>query len=275
MNIAADYYAVMANPVGHSKSPLIHSIFANQTGEKLRYDALLAELDDFETDVSKFFENKGKGLNISLPFKQRAWKLAGQLTDSARLAGAVNTLWKDDQGQLWGDTTDGVGMVRDITLNHRIPMFGKRILVLGAGGAVRGVLEPILAEGPAEIVIANRTLSRAEELVELFGDFGTLSSCPFAEIGGAFDLIINGTAASLQGDVPPLPESVIGKQTAVYDLMYGPQETAFNTWARELGAARVMDGLGMLVEQAAETFFIWRGVRPQTASVIDEIRAGF
>ncbi|WP_281647343.1 shikimate dehydrogenase [Parendozoicomonas sp. Alg238-R29] len=272
MNVAADQYAVMGNPIGHSKSPAIHAMFAKQTGEKLRYEALLVPTEEFSEAVEQFYSNKGLGLNITVPFKQDAWNKAERMTDRARRAGAVNTLWKDETGALWGDTTDGVGLVRDITVNHKVDIEGRRVLVLGAGGAVRGVLESILEKNPSAVVVANRTVSRAEELVKLFGELGNISACGFSEAEGPFDLIINGTSASLQGECPPLPQTAINQQTTVYDMMYGVEETVFNRWARERGAQTVIDGLGMLVEQAAESFSIWRNKRPETAQVIAKFR---
>ena len=265
-----DQYAVMGNPIHHSKSPQIHKAFAAQTGELLEYRAIHVELDGFEEAVSQFFaeENNGKGLNITVPFKQQAWELADQLTDRAKRAGAVNTLWKDENNQLWGDTTDGVGLVRDITINNNVSIQGKRVLVLGAGGAVRGILQPLLEQNPEGVVIANRTVSRAEELAELFSDLGPITASGFEQVAGSFDLIINGTAASLQGDVPPLPESVITGTTVTYDMMYGKELTVFSQWARAKGARKTVDGLGMLVEQAAESFSIWRKVRPATSGLI-------
>lgn len=276
MNTAVGQYAVMGNPIGHSKSPIIHAMFAEQTQEKLRYEALLVATDGFAEAVEQFYTENGHGLNVTVPFKQDAWELAECMTDRARRAGAVNTLWKDDAGKLWGDTTDGVGLVRDITENHNIAITGKRVLVLGAGGAVRGVLEPVLEQCPAEIVVANRTVSRAEELVKLFGELGKVSACGLSpeqiEEQGAFDLVINGTSASLEGECPPLPTSLITADVAVYDMMYGADDTVFNRWAKSQGAVQVMDGLGMLVEQAAESFSIWRGKRPETSAVIQKLR---
>ena len=270
-----DQYAVMGNPIKHSKSPQIHTAFAAQTGQQLEYKAIYVELDGFAQAVSEFFseKNQGKGLNITVPFKQKAWELADQLTERARRAGAVNTLWKDHQGQLWGDTTDGVGLVRDIIQNHNVTIQGKRVLVLGAGGAVRGVLQPLLEQQPQEIVIANRTVSRAEELTKLFGDLGQITASGFEQVAGSFDIIINGTAASLQGDIPPLPESVIMGTTVTYDMMYGKEPTVFNQWAQAKGAQKTLDGLGMLVEQAAESFSIWRQKRPATQEVIASLLA--
>ena len=272
MNVAADQYAVAGNPIEHSKSPVIHSLFAEQTGEKIRYGAILAPVDGFEKTVAQFFEDQGKGLNVTVPFKQEAWALADRLTGRAQRAGAVNTLWKDEQGVLWGDTTDGVGLICDIVKNHGHPVAGKRVLVLGAGGAVRGILEPLLEQSPSEVVIANRTVSRAEDLAKLFAKCGHLTASGFESTEGAFDLVINGTSTSLQGECPPLPDSSLTPETVVYDMMYGAGETVFNQWASQKGAGTTIDGLGMLVEQAAESFSIWRNVRPETRPVVAKIR---
>lgn len=266
-----DVYAVMGNPIGHSKSPRIHGLFAAQTGENLRYTAIEASLDGFETEVRHFFQEGGNGLNITVPFKERAWQLVDRKQPRAELAGAVNTIWSLN-GELVGDNTDGIGLVQDLIGNQGCMLREQRILVVGAGGAVRGILEPLLERKPAEVTIANRTLAKAEQLVELFGHLGPLRASRFEDLDGPYDLIINGTSASLAGELPPLPTSVIGPHTQVYDMMYGNQETPFNRWAREQGAAKVMDGLGMLVEQAAESFSVWRGVRPETAPVIDVLR---
>ncbi len=268
-----DRYAVIGNPVGHSKSPAIHAAFAGQTGQAMTYEALLAPLDGFSDVVSSFFESGGKGLNITVPFKLEAWQMAERRTERAELAGAVNTLWRSDDGCLWGDTTDGIGMVTDIASNHGITITGKRILVLGAGGAVRGVLQSLLEQNPDSVVIANRTLSKAETLADLFRSAGAISAAGFETLDGVFDLVINGTSASLQGGVPPIPESVISRDSHVYDMMYGAEKTAFMQWAESRGVALAVDGLGMLVEQAAESFAIWRGVRPETGPVIGKVRA--
>lgn len=269
-----DLYAVVGHPIGHSKSPWIHSRFAEQTGEDLEYTAIQAALDGFEKTVTDFFARGGRGLNITLPFKREAFDLADQLTERARVAGAVNTLYPDAEGRLVGDNTDGAGLITDLCHNHGANLEGKRVLVVGAGGAVRGVLEPVLACRPAEIIIANRTLSKAEELVTLFASQGAISASAFDALGGSFDIIINGTSASLAGSLPPLPASIVAPHTLAYDMMYGAEVTVFNQWAREQGAASALDGLGMLVEQAAESYYLWRQKRPDTAPVIQALRAG-
>ncbi|MEE3118095.1 MAG: shikimate dehydrogenase [Pseudomonadota bacterium] len=270
-----DLYAVVGNPISHSKSPRIHSLFARETGEPVEYTAIQAPLEDFAGTVTQFFERGGKGLNVTVPFKEEAWKLAKRRTERAEKAGAANTLFLDEQGLLTADNTDGCGIVRDLVDNHGVALAGARILVLGAGGAVRGVLGPILAQGPASVTIANRTLARAQDLVSLFAPVAgaaRLDACGFEQPTEPFDLIINGTSASLQGDLPPLSPEVIGEHTVVYDMMYSLQTTTFNQWALEQGAQIVHDGLGMLVEQAAESFRIWRGVSPATLPVVEQLR---
>jgi shikimate dehydrogenase len=270
-----DLYAVVGHPISHSKSPRIHSLFASQTGEPVEYTAIQAPLDDFHGTVRQFFKRGGKGLNVTVPFKEQAWTMAEHRTTRAEKAGAANTLYLDKDQALVADNTDGVGIVRDLFNNHGVAPEGARILVLGAGGAVRGVLGPILAEQPVSVTIANRTVAKAEALVRLFApDAGIteLSACGFNESEDAFDLVINGTSASLKGDLPPVSPGIIGPDTVVYDMMYSLQTTTFNQWALDNNARRVFDGLGMLVEQAAESFYVWRGVRPDTASVIEELR---
>ncbi|WP_137822130.1 shikimate dehydrogenase [Pseudomonas sp. D(2018)] len=267
-----DSYCVFGNPIGHSKSPLIHRLFAEQTGQQLTYEAVLAPLDDFTGCARQFFET-GKGGNVTVPFKEQAYQLAGSLSARAQRAGAVNTLKKLDDDSLLGDNTDGAGLVRDLTRNAGLSLSGKRILLLGAGGAARGVIEPILAEKPAALVIANRTVEKAEALAQLFAELGPVSASGFDWLEEPVDLIINGTSASLAGDLPPISPSLIKPgHTVCYDMMYGKEMTAFNRWAAEHGAARTLDGLGMLVEQAAEAFLLWRGVLPDSGPVLAELR---
>jgi shikimate dehydrogenase len=268
-----DRYAVMGNPIAHSKSPQIHRLFAQQTGQSLSYQAILVEKHRFAEAVAEFLTAGGKGLNVTVPFKQEAWQIADQLSARAQRAGAVNTLMLREPGSLFGDNTDGVGLVRDLTANLAVELSGKRLLLLGAGGAARGVLGPLLEQQPTHLVIANRTAERAEQLSDLFSDIGALTGCGFAALGGeAFDVVINATAAGLRGEVPDLPEGIIGPQTCCYDMMYGSAPTAFMRYAQQRGARRAFDGLGMLVEQAAESFRLWRGVKPATGPVIDFLR---
>ena len=267
-----DRYVVFGNPIGHSKSPLIHRLFAEQTGEALDYSTLLAPLEDFTGCAREFFLH-GRGANVTVPFKEEAYRLASALTERAQRAGAVNTLSKLADGSLLGDNTDGAGLVRDLTVNAGLSLAGKRILLLGAGGAVRGALEPLLAQQPASLIIANRTVEKAELLAELFDDLGPVSASGFDWLSEPVDLIINATSASLSGDVPPIASSLIDAgKTFCYDMMYAKEPTAFCRWATEHGAAVAMDGLGMLVEQAAEAFYLWRGVRPDSAPVLAQLR---
>ena len=268
-----DKYAVMGNPIAHSKSPRIHTLFAEQTGQDIEYSAILVERGGFPEAVAGFAAGGGKGLNVTVPFKEEAWELAATHSPRAERAGAVNTLLLTADGNHFGDNTDGAGLVRDLTGNHHCEIAGRRVLLVGAGGAARGVLEPLLGAHPASLVIANRTASKAVELARRFGDLGRVAGCGLDDISGqAFDLVINATAASLLGAVPALPESVISSDTWCYDMMYGDEPTAFMHWAAGLEAAATLDGLGMLVEQAAESFRLWRGVRPDTAPVIRALR---
>ncbi len=262
-----DRYAVFGHPIAHSKSPQIHTAFARQTGQDMRYEAIPAPLDGFAESVAAFIAAGGRGANVTVPFKEEAFRLASRLSPRAQRAGAVNTLSFDADGIL-GDNTDGAGLVADLTRNLNCALAGKRILLLGAGGAARGVIEPLLDQQPAALVIANRTVSRAEELADLFGR--GVHACGFDAVDTPFDLVINATAASLAGDLPPLSPRVFTADTLAYDMMYG-RDTPFLNFARTHGA-RTADGLGMLVEQAAEAFCLWRGVRPDTAPVIAALR---
>ena len=262
-----DRYAVFGHPIAHSKSPQIHAAFARQTGEDVVYEARLAPLDGFADSVAQFIAAGGRGANVTVPFKEEAFKLANRLSPRAQRAGAVNTLVFDVEG-IAGDNTDGAGLVADLTRNLNRSLAGKRILLLGAGGAARGVIEPLLEQQPAALVIANRTLSRAQELAELFGH--GITACSFDAADAPFDVVINATAASLAGELPPLSPRIFTPNTLAYDMMYG-RDTPFLSFARTHGAA-ASDGLGMLVEQAAEAFYVWRGVRPETAAVIAALR---
>jgi shikimate dehydrogenase len=269
----SDQYAVIGNPVAHSKSPFIHASFARQTAQDLDYTRILAQPGEFTQRVRDFFRDGGKGLNVTVPFKQEAFALAASLSPQASLAGAVNTLMLDREGQLYGHNTDGIGLVRDITRNFAESLHGKRLLVLGAGGATRGILQPLLEQGPASLFIANRTAGKARELAAIFSNLGPVQGGGFDEVADTgFDWILNATAASLQGELPPLPDAVVAPTTACYDLMYGAVPTIFCKWALTLGARRAIDGLGMLVEQAAEAFLLWRGLRPDTAQVLQDLR---
>ncbi|MDP2827956.1 MAG: shikimate dehydrogenase [Sulfuricellaceae bacterium] len=263
-----DQYAVIGNPIAHSKSPLIHAEFARQTGQDLVYSAMLAPLDGFELAIRAFQSDGGKGLNVTVPFKQDAWRLATRRTQRAELAQAVNTL-KFDGAEVLGDNTDGAGLVRDVLSNLGFVIRGKRILLMGAGGAARGVILPLLGESPSLLAIANRTPARAHELAQQFAEHGDISSGDYASLAGChFDLVINATSSSLSNKLPPLPEGVFSTGCLAYDMMYGKGLTPFLQFAQTNGAARLADGLGMLVEQAAESFFLWRGVRPDTLPVM-------
>lgn len=273
MSSNIDRYAVFGNPIAHSKSPLIHRLFAEQTEQTLEYSAQLAEMGEFETAVNNFINDNGKGLNITVPFKEDAWTCATQHSERARRAGAVNTLRVEADGSLYGDTTDGVGLVRDLTQNKNITLKDKRILIIGAGGAVRGVIEAILEQQPALLLITNRTKEKAVQLAKDFSDLGNIKGCGLDEIGTQrFEVIINGTSASLQGKLPALPTSIFAENSCSYDMMYGAKPTAFMQWSSQHGATNVFDGLGMLVEQAAESFYLWRKVKPETREVIQQLR---
>ncbi len=271
-----DRYAVMGNPIGHSLSPRIHKAFADETNQLLDYSAMLVGEGEFPLAVSRFFAEGGKGLNVTLPFKQEAWALSDELSSEAKLAGAVNTLFQNKDGKLQGHNTDGIGLIRDIKSNYNCSIKGKNILVLGAGGATRGILLPLLRERPESICIVNRTLSKAEELVEIFSKYGDIKACGYGELSekkaNKVDWIINASSASLEGELPPVPDDILSKEAVCYDLMYAQEETVFCQWAQRGGAIKVMNGLGMLVEQAAESFYLWRGVRPATDSVIMSLK---
>jgi shikimate dehydrogenase len=269
-----DRYAVMGNPVAHSKSPRIHAMFSQQLRQRVEYSAIHVDEGGFPQAVDQFRANGGKGLNVTVPFKQEAFRLADHLSERARIAQAVNTLRFEADGKLFGDNTDGAGLVHDLERNLRVQLKGKRILVLGAGGAVRGVLHPLLHRNPALLLVANRTVAKARELAGEFAQYGKVEACGFDELRGKhFDLVINGTAASLKGEIPPLPDNLFTTHALAYDMMYGAQSKPFLDWAATHGAATVTDGLGMLVEQAAESYLLWRGVRPETRSVIEKLRA--
>jgi shikimate dehydrogenase len=273
-----DKYAVVGNPINHSLSPQIHTLFAQQTGQVLEYHALPLDPDLFEKQLQTLILADYQGVNVTVPFKEKAWALSDRLSPRARDAEAVNTLIFQSDGQIAGDNTDGIGMTRDLVNNHKILIRHRKILILGAGGAARGVLGPLLAQKPDLVAIANRTLQRAVDLVEQFSDpmkhDTELQSLAYKELDQQrFDLIINATSAGLNDEVPPLPDNILGVNTICYDMMYNLERpTAFVKWARDRGALREFDGLGMLVEQAAESFFIWRGIRPDTADIIAQLR---
>lgn len=271
----SDRYAVMGDPIGHSKSPLIHRLFAEQTHQAMEYEAILVPGESFVPALARFWLEGGRGCNCTVPLKERAFahlmQSPHQLSARARHARAVNTLVLREDGSLMGDNTDGVGLIRDLQINHQVSLQGSRVLILGAGGAARGIVQPILESSPSAVVVANRTPERALELVADFESQGRLSAETFDRLGGPFDLILNATAASLTGEIPPLPNDLLAASAICYDLAYGSEPTPFVKWANHQGAAKSLDGLGMLVEQAAEAFWLWRGIRPDTRPVIDRL----
>lgn len=268
-----DRYAVFGHPISHSRSPWIHTQFAAQTGQSLVYTAVDIAPDQFEAEVGKFFEEGGRGLNITVPYKERAWAAAINRSPAVTIARAANTLFLDANGELCAENTDGVGLLTDLVQNHGAEISGKRILVLGAGGAVRGVLPALLEGAPRQVCILNRTFDKAQTLANLFaGDIDVSAIEAGASVDVAFDFIINGTSAGLSGDLPVVPEGSVDSNSWCYDMVYGRGETAFQKWARLQSARKSLDGLGMLVEQAARAFLIWRGVSPDTRDVIERLR---
>lgn len=270
-----DRYAVIGNPIDHSKSPQLQMAFARQTGQDIVYERILGARDRFSQHIEEFRSQGGKGLNITVPFKVEAFDLAGERTPRSRMAGATNTYLFRDNGEILGDNTDGVGIVRDIAGNLGHDFKNRRILILGAGGAVRGIILPILEEQPREIVIANRTPSTAQELAEVFSPFAgktEISGGDFAGTRGHFDIIINGTSSSLSSQTLPLNRDIWSSESLAYDMVYQNRPTPFMDLARACGCGKISDGLGMLVEQGAESFFLWRGIRPDTAAVIRMLR---
>lgn len=268
-----DQYKVFGNPIAQSRSPDIHMAFAQQTGQALDYDKQLVEVDGFAEAAEDFFRSGGKGLNITSPFKADAFVFASDLTERARVAGAVNTLIKQDNGAILGDNTDGVGMITDMTQRLGWPMRDKKVLLLGAGGAARGVLLPCLQQHPVSLTVANRTAAKAEKLADAFAPYGAVEACGFTDLEGQhFDVVINATSAGLHGELPPIPVSLFGAGTAVYDMTYAAKPTPFLEWVQAQGAGNWSDGLGMLVGQAAESFFMWRGVRPEIEPVLKMLR---
>lgn len=267
-------FAVYGNPIKHSKSPLIHSAFAAQFGHRVEYRAVRVELGDFARAARAFFEGGGAGLNVTVPFKSEAYALAAHPSERARRAGAANTLYPDASGELVADNTDGLGLVRDMVINLGWSVQGARVLVLGAGGAARGVLEPLLREHPHSLYVANRTAGKARALVQEFVGLGTLGGGGFADLHGReFDLVINATSAGLAGEMPDLPASILTERSCCYDMVYGCEPTPFMRWAAQHAVWAVADGLGMLVEQAAESYFRWHRARPETRPVIQHVRA--
>lgn len=268
----AERYGVMGYPVSHSRSPVIHRLFALQTGQNIQYELLQVAPEKLEQAVRQFQRTGGKGLNITVPHKRPVSRLCDQLSERASTAGAVNTLAFQDN-EIFGDNTDGIGLLRDLAVNLGLNLEGAKILILGAGGATRGITGPLLEMLPESLVIANRTLEKAEVIADHFSRSGPVTACRFDEVpaAGTYDLVINATSGGIKGKTPPYPASAVGEGTFCYDLSYGLQPTPFSVWAKEQGAARSVMGWGMLVEQAAESFHIWRGVRPNTAPVLKQI----
>lgn len=266
-----DRYAVMGNPIAHSKSPRIHTLFAEQTNQKIEYTAIQVDTGGFVHAVGNFQVSGGKGLNITVPFKEEAWTYVDKRTDRAELAGAVNTI-KFEKDYVLGDNTDGVGLVKDLLHNHAIELKNKKILLMGAGGAARGVIAPLLEQQPELLEIANRTVDKAVALESIFKHLGNIKACSYDGLESKYDIVINATAASLAGDLPPIPPGCVSAETFCYDMMYAAQPTVFMNWANQQGVIRCSDGLGMLVGQAAESFYIWRGIMPDIKIVITQLR---
>lgn len=270
--MTVDRYGVMGYPVAHSRSPVIHQLFAQQTGQEMRYELLRVAPEKLEEAVRQFQRTGGKGLNITVPHKQAVMRLTDHLSERATTAGAANTLTFRNN-EIYGENTDGIGLLRDLVVNQGINLDGARLLILGAGGATRGILGPLLEMQPAELVIANRTVAKAQDLAARFSDQGSVGACGFDDVPSdrAFDLVINATSAGVRGETPPYPARAVGPATGCYDLSYGASPTPFCRWAREHGAGKVLMGWGMLIEQAAESFHIWRGIRPDTAPVLKQL----
>lgn len=270
--IVIDRYGVMGYPVSQSRSPVIHRLFAMQTNLEIQYELLQVTPEKLEEAIRQFQRTGGKGLNLTAPHKRTACRLVDNLSQRASIAGAVNTLDFRD-GEIFGDNTDGIGLLRDLVVNLELNLKGINILILGAGGATRGIVGPLLEMEPTSICIANRTMERAEKLVKCFDDDSPITACPFDAVPDSepYQLVINATSAGLRGETPPYPTTAISANTFCYDLSYGLEPTPFSTWAREQGAARSVMGWGMLVEQAAESFHIWRGIRPDTAPVLKQM----
>lgn len=265
-----DQYCVFGNPIAQSRSPFIHHHFAASAQQQIHYQATFVELGDFALAIQKFIKEGGKGANVTAPFKEEALQISDHLTERARLAGAVNTLTMKN-GKIYGDNTDGEGLVQDL-LRHNITLENSRILLLGAGGAAKGVILPLLSQHPESITIANRTLIKADNLCEQFNNT-KLFSCELTQVSQLpFDLIINATSASLYGETPPLSNSIIGSHSVCYDMVYGKEPTPFLIWASDNGAKQQLDGLGMLVGQAAESFRLWHGIKPEVVPVLNELR---
>ena len=266
-----DRYAVIGKPIAHSKSPLIHSTFAELTGQDIEYTKIEGTVEGFERIVNDFRAAGGRGMNVTAPFKLQAYEMGTEKMERAGITGAANAM-KFEGDRIIVDNFDGIGLTNDIQVNLGFPMAGKRVLMLGAGGAARGAMLTFLEQGPAEIVIANRTVDKAQELARTFRSRGNVSGTSYSRIGGArFDVVVNATSASITGELPPVPATVFGEGCLAYELVYGKGLTPFLRLAQNAGATRLADGVGMLVEQAAEAFVWWRGVRPDTRPLIDKL----
>ncbi len=273
--LAIDLYAVVGNPIEHSLSPIIHTQFAEQSQQNIKYSTHLAKISQFNQHLFLLKKQGFKGLNITVPFKIDAYNVCDELSPRAQDAKAVNTLFLRDDDTIAGDNTDGVGLVRDLMHNYQILLKNRKVLILGAGGAVRGALGPLLVQSPSLLMVANRTVEKAEALVNDFKEIGKIEACGYDDLNNEqFDLIINGTSAGLTGEIPPIPTTILGPNSICYDMVYNRnKDTAFVTWAKENGVSQAYDGLGMLVEQAAEAFSLWRGIKPETAPVINHLRS--
>jgi shikimate dehydrogenase len=273
-------YAVVGNPIQHSKSPIIHQAFAQQEGVEIEYQRMLSETSNFITDVNHFHTNGGMGLNVTLPFKVSAYEHCVSYDDYAKAAQAVNTISFNSQGEWLGANTDGIGLLRDLTDNQGVDLGAHSILILGAGGSVRGILLPLLLQKPAKIVIANRSVDKAITLAEQFSAHGNISACGYDDLTAmtqtsdqqCFDVVINATSASLSQQLPPISDSIVDSKSFCYDLAYSDTATVFMQWAQQRGVHGCCDGIGMLIEQAAESYAIWRGVYPDTQPVFKLLR---
>ncbi|MDR9432614.1 MAG: shikimate dehydrogenase [Spiribacter sp.] len=266
-----DLYAVFGHPVGHSLSPRIHQIFAEETAQQMEYERREPPEDGFAKAIDAFQQAGGHGANVTVPFKEQAWSLCDQRSERAERAGAVNTLVCSDD--LYGDNTDGEGLINDFRNNLGVGLAGKRVLIIGAGGAARGVIAPLIAEQPASLTVANRSVDKAKSLAAAFSDIGDIASVGLESLTGErFEVVINATSSGLSGEVPPLPASIVADGATAYDMLYGAEPTPFLRWATANGAFRTRDGLGMLIEQAAASFELWRRIRPNTEPVIEALR---
>ena len=265
-------YAVIGDPVSHSKSPLIHSLFAKQTGQSISYVAQKVVTEKFDEFVAKFFKEGGSGLNVTLPHKERAYKLAKSCDSGSKKAEAANTLFQNSAGEICAANTDGRGLVVDLKSNNGTEIKGKDLLLLGAGGAIRGALVSLVEEKPSSITIVNRTIAKADDLKIKFKNFARIETSTYKGLKGDYDLIINGTSLGLTDGTPPLRDINVRQGAFCYDMFYSDEQTAFVRWAMANGAGKAIDGLGMLVEQAAESFLLWRGIRPETRKIIDELK---